>query len=117
MHTSWGHGQIKHDLSQMTFPHPASEFVHATTHLSDNFRSKSALKRLPVRSEVLPVRNKVLPLGGKKIALHGGMARKPICPTPPSPSLVAVPGGGFGLAALPAVTGGGGGNPIIHGSK
>ena len=27
----------------------------------------------------------------------GGMARKPISPTPPSPSLVAVPGGGFGL--------------------
>ena len=25
------------------------------------------------------------------------MARKPICPTPPSPSLVAMPGGGFGL--------------------
>ena len=35
----------------------------------------------------------------------GGMARELICPTPPSPSLVAVPGG----AALPAVPGGGGG--------
>ena len=50
--------------------------------------------------------------GGKNIALGGGMARKPICPTPPPP-LVAVPGvrrGGFGAgAALPAVPGGGGG--------
>ena len=37
--------------------------------------------------------------GAKKIALRGGggMARKPICPTPPSPSWVAVPGGVFGL--------------------
>ena len=48
-------------------------------------------------------------LGGKKIALRGGMARKPICPTPPSPSLVAVPGGGFGLGLpyLPCQGGGG----------
>ena len=38
----------------------------------------------------------------------GGMARKPICPTPP-PSLVAVPGGGFalGLPYLPCRGGGG----------
>ena len=37
------------------------------------------------------------------------MARKPICPTPPSPSLVAVPGGGFGLGLpfLPCRGGGG----------
>ena len=34
---------------------------------------------------------------GRKLLCRGGMARKPICPTPPSPSLVAVPGGGFGL--------------------
>ena len=48
----------------------------------------------------------------------GGMARKPICPTPPSPSLVAVPGGGFGLG-LPYLPcrGGGGSDPNIHGSK
>ena len=41
------------------------------------------------------------------------MARKPICPTPPSPSLVAVPGGGFGLALphLPCRGGGGGPTP------
>ena len=39
----------------------------------------------------------------------GGMARRPICPTPPSPSLVAVPGGGFGLGLpyLPCPGGGG----------
>ena len=58
--------------------------------------------------------------GGKKIALRGGgMARKPICPTPPSPSLVAVTGGGFGLALpyLPCPGGGGGSDPNIHGSK
>ena len=43
----------------------------------------------------------------------GGMARKPICPTPPSPSLVAVPGGGFGLGLpyLPCRGGGGGVRP------
>ena len=34
---------------------------------------------------------------GRKLLCGGGMAREPICPTPPSPSLVAVPGGGFGL--------------------
>ena len=41
------------------------------------------------------------------------MARKPICPTPPSPSLVAVPGGGFGLGLpyLPCPGGGGGPTP------
>ena len=41
------------------------------------------------------------------------MAWKPICPTPPSPSLVAVPGGGCGLALpyLPCREGGGGGGP------
>ena len=52
-------------------------------------------------------------MGGKKIALQGGMARKPICPTPPSPSLVAVPGGGFGLGLpyLPCRGGGGGPTP------
>ena len=46
------------------------------------------------------------------------MARKPICPTPPSPSLVAVPGGGFGLG-LPYLPcwGGGGSDPNMHGSK
>ena len=58
-------------------------------------------------------------LGRKKIALRGGgMARNPICPTPPSPSLVAVPGGGFGLG-LPFLPcgGGGGSDPNIHGSK
>ena len=53
----------------------------------------------------------------RKIALRGGgggMARKPICPTPPpSPSLVAVPGGGFGVALpyLPCRGGGGGPTP------
>ena len=55
-----------------------------------------------------------LGLGGKKIALRGrgGMARKPICPTPPpSPSLVAVPGGGFGLALPYLLCRGGGGGP------
>ena len=43
----------------------------------------------------------------------GGMARKPICPNPPFPSLVAVPGGGFGLALpyLPCRGGGGGPTP------
>ena len=37
------------------------------------------------------------------------MAWKPICPTPPSPSLVAVPGGGCGLGLpyLPCRGGGG----------
>ena len=42
----------------------------------------------------------------------GGMARKPICPTPP-PSLVAVLGGKFGLALpyLPCRGGGGGPTP------
>ena len=60
--------------------------------------------------------------GGNKIALRGGGggARKPICPTPPSPSLVAVPGGAFGLALpyLPCQGGGGRGyDPNIHGSK
>ena len=40
----------------------------------------------------------------------GGMARKPICPTPPSPSLVAVPGGGSGLG-LPYLPCRGGGGP------
>ena len=41
------------------------------------------------------------------------MARKPICPTPPCPSLVAVPGGGFGLGLpyLPCRGGGGGPTP------
>ena len=42
------------------------------------------------------------------------MARKHICPTPPpSPSLVAVPGGGFGLGLpyLPCRGGGGGATP------
>ena len=41
-----------------------------------------------------------------------GMARRPICPTPP-PSLGAVPGGGFGLALpyLPCPGGGGGVRP------
>ena len=57
--------------------------------------------------------------GGKKIALQGGMARKPISPTPPSPSLVAVPGGGSGLGLpyLPCRGGGGGSDPDIHSSK
>ena len=55
---------------------------------------------------------------GRKLLCRGGMARKPICPTPPSPSLVAVPGGGFGLG-LPYLPcrGGGGSDPNIHGSK
>ena len=41
------------------------------------------------------------------------MARKPISPTPPSPSLVAVPGGGCGLGLpyLPCRGGGGGATP------
>ena len=60
-------------------------------------------------------------MGRKKIALQGGgMAWKPICPTPPSPSVVAVPGGGCGLGLpyLPCREGGGGGSdPNIHGSK
>ena len=47
--------------------------------------------------------------GGKKIALREGMAWKPICPTPP-PSLVAVPGRGFGLG-LPYLPCRGGGGP------
>ena len=49
---------------------------------------------------------------GRKLLCGGGMARKPICPTPPSPSLVAVLGGGFGLG-LPYLLcrGGGGPNP------
>ena len=41
----------------------------------------------------------------------GGMARKPICPTPLSPSLVAVPGGGFGLGLPYLPCRGGGGEP------
>ena len=47
--------------------------------------------------------------GRKLLCGGGGGARKPICPTPPSPSLVAVPGGGFGLALpyLPCRGGGG----------
>ena len=51
---------------------------------------------------------------GRKLLCGGGMARKPICPTPPSPSLVAVPGGGFGpgLPFLPC-RGGGGSDPNI----
>ena len=57
----------------------------------------------------------VKPHGGKKIALRGGggMAQKPICPNPRSPSLVAVPGGGFVLALpyLPCRGGGGGPTP------
>ena len=50
---------------------------------------------------------------GRKLLCEGGMARKPICPTPPSPSLVAVPGGGFGLGLpfLPCRGGGGGPTP------
>ena len=50
---------------------------------------------------------------GRKLLCGGGMARKPICPTPPSPSLVAVPGGGFGLGLpyLPCRGGGGGPTP------
>ena len=39
----------------------------------------------------------------------GGMERKPICPTPPSPSLVAVPGGGLGWGCPTCRAGGGGG--------
>ena len=50
---------------------------------------------------------------GRKLLCGGGMARKPICPTNPSPSLVAVPGGGFGLGlpSLPCRGGGGGPTP------
>ena len=46
------------------------------------------------------------------------MARKPISPTPPSPSLVAVLGQrcGLGLPYLPCGEGGGS-DPNIHGSK
>ena len=47
---------------------------------------------------------------GRKLLCGGGMARKPVSPTPPSPSLVAVPGGGFGLA-LPYLPCRGGGGP------
>ena len=56
--------------------------------------------------------------GGKKIALGGGVAHKPICPTPP-PSLVAVPGGegGQGCPTCRAGGGGGGGDPNVYGSK
>ena len=36
-------------------------------------------------------------LGGQKIALQGGDGTEAHLPNPPSPSLVAVPGGGFGL--------------------
>ena len=70
--------------------------------------------RLPSHVHIHPLQFVVCyqPLGGKKIALRGGggMARKPICPTPFSPSLVAVPGGGFGLA-LPYLPCRGGGGP------
>ena len=58
----------------------------------------SAALRLRVRWSPVPCG--VSSRGGKKIALRGGggMARQPISATPPpSPSLVAVPGGGFGL--------------------
>ena len=48
---------------------------------------------------------------GRKL-LCGGVAQKPICPTPPSPSLVAVPGGGFGLGLLYLPCRGGGGDRI-----
>ena len=51
-------------------------------------------------------------LAGRKLLCVGGMARKPICPTPPSPSLVAVPGGRFGLG-LPRLPCGGGGGPTL----
>ena len=58
-------------------------------------------------------------LGGKKIALGGGgMAQKPICPTPPPPP--AAPGGGFrpGLPYLPRWEAGGVATPKkICGSK
>ena len=57
--------------------------------------------------------------GGKKIALRGagGMARKPICPTPPSPSLAGVPGGGLGWGCSTYRAGGGGSTPNMCGSK
>ena len=59
-------------------------------------------------------------LGGKKIALRGGGGwhGSPFAQPPPSPSLVTVPGGGFGLG-LPYLScgGGGGSDPNIHGSK
>ena len=52
---------------------------------------------------------------GRKLLCGGGLARRPICPTPPSLSLVAVPGGGFGLGVpylpCPGVRGGGGPTP------
>ena len=48
-------------------------------------------------------------MAGRKLLCRGGMARKPISPTPPSPSLVAVPGMVCGLG-LP-YRGGGGATP------
>ena len=52
-------------------------------------------------------------LGGKKIALRGGDGTEAHLPNPPLPSLVAVPGGGFGLGLpyLPCRGGGGGVRP------
>ena len=47
---------------------------------------------------------------GRKLLCRGGVAWKPISPTPPSPSLVAVPGQRCGLG-LPYLPCGGGGGP------
>ena len=48
---------------------------------------------------------------GRKLLCRGGMARKPICPTPPLPLLGRRAGRGvWAGAALPAVPGGGGGS-------
>ena len=57
-------------------------------------------------------------LGGKKIALQGGDGTEAHLPNPPLPLLGRRAGrGDWAGAALPAVPGGGGSDPNIHGSK
>ena len=68
-----------------------------------NFAASGVLEQRCPEAFLIRAGRKLLCGGG------GGVARKPICSTPPSPSLVAVPGGGFGLGLpyLPCRGGGG----------
>ena len=84
--------------------------VHRTPHAMHRVLRTLHLCRVPTAQ---PGR------AGRKLLCGGGMARKPICPTPPLPLLGRLAGRGvWAGAALPAVPGGGGGSdPNIHGSK